>query len=517
MKKTCLMILTLVMILSIMAAPVALAEMHNGDKCSYWDCEGGEMTVIKIDDRQHATYCSNIWCRDSHYIYRDFSQYPMSDGRVLKDYPGMYIFSDSQEEAYRQVEEAIQRIMTEHADEIDDGESGFMLRTELSALGKAQELISTNWDDPEYLVYQSREDHYGGGATCTKSGKCEGCGATYTKPHNWIWVQDTAPTCGKAGTKHEECTVCRTKRNQNTPDPATGDHSWTWVIDENPTCSTAGKQHEKCSNCDATRSENTPIPATGQHTWDWVIDEDATCSKDGKKHEKCKYCDATRNPDTVIKKTDHVWGDTPSCSWTEDGGVKAVLTCIFDPSHTTDAEAQISGDPDVILPTETEDGKYVYPVTVTSEDKEYKGTVEKTIARAEKGTYSAEGGPFKWTKGSSTDIELRFARKENDDITFRAFRTLMVDGATVEGYTAEEGSVIITLGADYLGSLPEGEHTVRAEFSDGSAETVLLIQARKTNIPETGVNGKAGVYMILVLTGMIAAACAVPSGKKEET
>ena len=239
--------------------------------------------------------------------------------------------------------------------------------------------------------------------------------------------------------------------------------------------------------------KKTIIPHT--HDWQWIVDEAPTCDKEGKRHQKCSICDATQSHNTPIEKAPHVWKDDPSFAFSEDSSkILATFTCDNDPSHTTAVEAEICGDTTVILPTETEDGKYVYPVMVIFESKEYKGTVEETIARAQEGTYSYDGDPVTWTNGSGEGAKLHFVRSEHDDITFDAFTGLKVDGKAVDkkNYTAESGSVTVTLSADYLETLTEGTHTVRAEFTDGNAETVLTVKDVK--VPATDAEDHTAVY-----------------------
>ena len=55
---------------------------------------------------------------------------------------------------------------------------------------------------------------------------CNVCGVERSVTHNYEWVIDTNPTCGAVGCKHEECTICHTKRSENTEIPATGNHSY---------------------------------------------------------------------------------------------------------------------------------------------------------------------------------------------------------------------------------------------------------------------------------------------------
>lgn len=63
------------------------------------------------------------------------------------------------------------------------------------------------------------------------------CGGDRTTVHSYEWVMDQENTCGVDGIKHEECTVCRAKRSENTVIAATADH----LFLANGTC-------EKCGN-----------------------------------------------------------------------------------------------------------------------------------------------------------------------------------------------------------------------------------------------------------------------------
>ncbi len=76
--------------------------------------------------------------------------------------------------------------------------------------------------------------HSGGTATCTDKAKCSVCGEEYGKllDHIYEWVIDKEPTANEEGSKHEECTVCKAKQNENTAipkneqsTPQTGDSS----------------------------------------------------------------------------------------------------------------------------------------------------------------------------------------------------------------------------------------------------------------------------------------------------
>ncbi len=71
-------------------------------------------------------------------------------------------------------------------------------------------------------------------ATCSEEGYtgdtvCSVCGETIKKgevvakkDHDWNWVVDKEATATETGLKHEECSVCGEKRNEDTVIPATG-------------------------------------------------------------------------------------------------------------------------------------------------------------------------------------------------------------------------------------------------------------------------------------------------------
>ncbi|MCI7179289.1 MAG: hypothetical protein MSA26_01550 [Lachnospiraceae bacterium] len=60
---------------------------------------------------------------------------------------------------------------------------------------------------------------------------------------------------------------------------------------------------------------------------------------------------------------------------------------------------------------------------------------------------------------------------------FDKFVNVEIDGKVVDSgnYTAKSGSTIITFKAEYMNSLYVGKHTVRVNFTDGSADTTQNI------------------------------------------
>ena len=152
--------------------------------------------------------------------------------------------------------------------------------TQTPALGH-DEVVAT--EEYEYSAYYGMIRHYcrrcelkwydteGGGhvhdytyqtnfvyATCTSGGYTEhicACGDRYRDDitpalgHDFQWVTDKVATATEPGYKHEECTRCHERRNENTVIPATGEghvHSYTDYV-KAPTCTEKGYTIHTCT------------------------------------------------------------------------------------------------------------------------------------------------------------------------------------------------------------------------------------------------------------------------------
>ncbi len=73
-----------------------------------------------------------------------------------------------------------------------------------------------------------------------------------------------------------------------------------------------------------------------------------------------------------------------------------------------------------------------------------------------------------------------------DETAFDHFTGISVDGKALskEDYTAEAGNVKVKLSDRFLEGLAVGEHTIKAEFDDGSAEAKFSVQAAQATIPQ---------------------------------
>lgn len=124
-------------------------------------------------------------------------------------------------------------------------------------------------------------------------------------------------------------------------------------------------------------------------------------------------------------------------------------------------------------------------------------------------TVSYSGSDLNWTKGSGTPAVAVFKRNTEDEKTFELFDSVKVDGQTVspENYSAEKGSAVITLKAEYLETLSIAEHTLEADFKDGSAQvrlTILPAAADGTvKSPATGDMNGTVLWLALIGIGAI--------------
>ncbi len=157
--------------------------------------------------------------------------------------------------------------------------------------------------------------------------ECNVCDYIRTAPHDYEWIIDKQETCGVNGEKHEECIGCHVIRNENTVIGATGNHNfdnacntecnvcdyirtaphdYEWIIDKQETCAANGIQHEECTVCHTRRNENTTIEATGNHTYDNTCDGECnvcdhvrsiTHTYDAACDAQCNICGEIRTPD----------------------------------------------------------------------------------------------------------------------------------------------------------------------------------------------------------------------------
>ena len=130
-----------------------------------------------------------------------------------------------------------------------------------------------------------------------------------------------------------------------------------------------------------------------------------------------------------------------------------------------------------------------------------------------------EGGGQTVTKGEKKELTFR------SNAAFSDFIRVELDGSTLDAahYTAKEGSTVVTLTADYVGTLSAGEHTIGIVSESGTAATTFTVKA-KTAVPNdttstpTGDNSHTALWIVLLLvSGGALTATGVYSKKKRST
>ena len=144
--------------------------------------------------------------------------------------------------------------------------------------------------------------------TCTLMGRTEGkhcsvCGEVLVAQesvaplgHTEVVDEAVAPTCTETGlTEGKHCSVCPTIIVIQMEVPALG-HSWQWITDKEATVLEAGIKHEECSTCHEKRNENTEIPVLACPHTDTMSGTEAkaaTCTDAG--NSAYWYCSACQN------------------------------------------------------------------------------------------------------------------------------------------------------------------------------------------------------------------------------
>ena len=149
---------------------------------------------------------------------------------------------------------------------------------------------------------------------------CTNCGEKGSEAaHTFEWVTDKAATEEATGLKHEECTVCGYKQNENTEIPVLSHiHSMVRTEAASATCTEDGNiEYYTCSKCgklysdeagnnEITKAET--VDKTAGHKYsDWKTVKDATCTEAGTKTRECEVCGAEETAE--IEAAGHKWSE----------------------------------------------------------------------------------------------------------------------------------------------------------------------------------------------------------------
>ena len=166
----------------------------------------------------------------------------------------------------------------------------------------------------------ARREHTGGGATCTKAGTCEVCGASYKDPDNH--VGPSTPSYNKISDSQHEVTVTCEGCGQ-TVSTDIEKHSIVSHDAKAPTCTEKGwDAYVTCADCDYSTYQE--IPELEHH---FVVDPPVapTCSETGlTAGTHCDRCGEIGEAQEIVEKTEHTY----------DKGVVTKPTCCYE-GYTT--------------------------------------------------------------------------------------------------------------------------------------------------------------------------------------
>lgn len=127
-----------------------------------------------------------------------------------------------------------------------------------------------------------------------------------------------------------------------------------------------------------------------------------------------------------------------------------------------------------------------------------------------------EGRGQSVTEGEKKELNFK------SNAAYSDFIRAQLDGKTLDekNYTVKEGSTIVNLKADYVATLPAGEHTIGIVSESGTATTTFTVNAKAvadndTKSPKTGDNSHIALWIaVLLASGGAVATTGVRKKKK---
>ena len=365
----------------------------------------------------------------------------------------------------------------------------------------------------------------------------------------------SAATCTESAVYYYDCSRCDTHSKDKTfesGDPLGHDFTEKLVDDAHlksaATCTESAVYYYDCSRCDEhstadTYSYGDPL---GHSYTKYVYNNDATYDADGTETAHCDHsCGETdtrtkvgsklidsvapvvtgvENDKTYCKQVVVTITDVNSFTVTlngqsvtlEDGkltvtgleeeqtlvatdrfGNSTTVTFTVNTEHISD-EGKITKEP-----TAAVEGEKTFTCTVC-------GLVLRTEPVAKLAPTIVEGANGKHQTGGNTDLTFR------SDASFEDFLSVSVDGKVLDKnqYTLREGSILVTLKADYLSTLSVGQHTLGVTSASGTAETVFTVTAAPAVVPTGDTTGLTLWVSLAALCGL--GTLVVVSRKKRE-
>ena len=378
--------------------------------------------------------------------------------------------------------------------------------------------------------------HLKSGATCTESAvyyyDCSRCDThstadtySYGDPlgHDFTekLVDDahlkSAATCTESAVYYYDCSRCNEHSTADTysyGDPLGHDFTEKLVDDAHlksgATCTEAAVYYYDCSRCDMHSADKTftdgdPLghSYTKEDTGAAHLKSAATCTEDAVYYKSCERC-AENSSETFTAVGTALGHDFAGQPYLHDK-TSHWQTCKRDGCDVTStAEKHISDEGKITTaPTAATVGEKTFTCTVC-------GLVLRTEPVAKLAPTIVEGANGKHQTGGNTDLTFR------SDASFEDFLSVSVDGKVLDKnqYTLREGSILVTLKADYLSTLSVGQHTLGVNSASGTAETVFTVTAAPAVVPTGDTTGLTLWVSLAALCGL--GTLVVVSRKKRE-
>ena len=375
----------------------------------------------------------------------------------------------------------------------------------------------------------------------------------------------SAATCTEAAVYYYDCSRCDTHSTEDTyshGDPLGHDFTEKLVDDAHlksaATCTEAAVYYYDCSRCDTHSTDKTfesgnPLghSYTKEDTGADHLKSAATCTEDAVYYKSCERCG--KNGTETFIAADTALGHSYTKEDTGAAHLKSAATCTEDAVYYKSCERcaengtetftaagtalghDFAGQPylhdetghwqtckrdgcDVTSAVEkhtSDEGKITKEPTAAVEgEKTFTCTVCGLVLRTEIVKKLAptivEGANGKHQSGDKTGLTFR------SDASFEDFLSVSVDGKVLDKnqYTLREGSILVTLKADYLSTLSVGQHTLGVTSASGTAETVFTVTAAPAVVPTGDTTGLTLWVSLATLCGL--GTLVVVSRKKRE-
>ena len=363
----------------------------------------------------------------------------------------------------------------------------------------------------------------------------------------------SAATCTEAAVYYYDCSRCDTHSTEDTyshGDPLGHDFTEKLVDDAHlksaATCTEAAVYYYDCSRCDMHSTDKTftdgnPLghSYTKEDTDAAHLKTAATCTEDAVYYKSCERCGKNGTETFIAADTalghSYTREDTgaahlksaatctenavyfKSCERCAENGTETFTaagtalghdfagqpylhdetghwqTCKRDDCNVTSTvEKHISDEGKITKePTAAVEGEKTFTCTVC-------GLVLRTEPVAKLAPTIVEGANGKYQSGGNTDLTFR------SNASFEDFLSVSVDGKVLDKnqYTLREGSILVTLKADYLSTLSVGQHTLGVTSASGTAETVFTITAAPAVVPTGDTTGLTLWVSLAALCGL---------------